>query len=62
MKFAIFRIEQLEGNHIINNEMESEIGIDVHMVRVENYADSEQFRVVLCPLLEGEMKSFEEKN
>ncbi|MDR3549157.1 MAG: hypothetical protein P4M11_13010 [Candidatus Pacebacteria bacterium] len=62
VKFAIFRIEQLEGTHTINSQMESEIGIDVHMVRIENYVDSDQYRVVLCPLLEGEMKSFEEKN
>ena len=62
VKFAIFRIEQLEGSHAINSEMESEIGMDVHMIRIENYIDSDQYRVVLCPLLEGDMKSFEEKN
>ena len=62
VKFAVFRIEQLEGNHIIDSEMGSEINIDVHMIKIENYLDSDQFRVVLCPLLEGGMKSFEERN
>lgn len=62
VKFAVFRIEQLEGNHAIYNEMDSAINIDVHMIKVENYVDSDQYRVVLCPLLEGDMKSFEEKN
>lgn len=61
MKFAIFRIEQFEGSHIINSEMESEINFDVHMIKIENYIDADQFKIVLSPLLEGDMKSFDER-
>jgi len=60
-EFAIFRIEQLEASHIINSEMESEINFDVHMIKIENYVDNEQFKIVLCPLLEGDTVSFDEK-
>lgn len=59
--FAVFKIEMLEGSHIIGSNMESKCDIDLHTFRIEDLVDPQNIRVVLSPFQESEKMDLDRK-